>query len=116
MKRGDLVIAQFPHGAGTPAKTRPVLVVQADFYNQRISSVLVAAVTSNLARRGDPAHCLIDVAIPEGKLTGLSRTSLISCLNLAVMPKADLGQKISELSAHTMLKIDDCLKAALGMA
>jgi mRNA-degrading endonuclease toxin of MazEF toxin-antitoxin module len=116
MKRGDLVIAQFPHAAGTPPKSRPVLVVQADFYNQRINNVLVAAVTTNLTRRGDPAHCFVDVATVEGKLSGLSRASLISCLNLAVLPKTDLGQKIGELSAHLMSQIDDCLKTALGMA
>jgi mRNA-degrading endonuclease toxin of MazEF toxin-antitoxin module len=49
MKRGDVILAVFPHTSGTPAKRRPALVVQADFYNQRINNVLLAPITSNLA-------------------------------------------------------------------
>src|SRR6185437_6478923 len=105
MKRGDLVIAQFPFAAGTAFKSRPVLIIQSDFYNQRINNVLVAAVTSNLARRDDPAHHFIDVTTSEGKQSGLSRNSLISCLNLAVLPKADLSNKVGEISPTMMQKI-----------
>jgi mRNA-degrading endonuclease toxin of MazEF toxin-antitoxin module len=53
MKRGDIVLALFPHASGAPPKRRPALVVQANFYNQRISNVLLASITSNLARRND---------------------------------------------------------------
>jgi mRNA-degrading endonuclease toxin of MazEF toxin-antitoxin module len=41
MKRGDIVLALFPHASGTPPKRRPVLVIQADYYNHKISNVLV---------------------------------------------------------------------------
>jgi mRNA interferase MazF len=116
MKRGDIVLALFPHASGTPAKRRPALVVQADFYNQRISNVLVASVTSNLARRSDPAHFFIDISTPEGKQSGLNQSSLVSCLNIAVIPAATVGPKIGELSATAMQQIDGCLKAALGIS
>jgi hypothetical protein len=53
MKRGDVVLVQFPHAGPSVPKLRPALVVQADYYNQRISNVLVATITSNLRRRGD---------------------------------------------------------------
>jgi mRNA-degrading endonuclease toxin of MazEF toxin-antitoxin module len=46
MKCGDIVLVHFPHASGTAPKHRPALVVQADFYNQRISNVLVASITS----------------------------------------------------------------------
>jgi mRNA-degrading endonuclease toxin of MazEF toxin-antitoxin module len=93
MNRGDIVLAIFPHAAGTPSNNRPVLVVQADYYNQRIGNILLAAITSNLARKNDRAHFLIDVSTPDGKNTGLKQNSLVSCLNLAVLPKAEIGQK-----------------------
>jgi mRNA interferase MazF len=115
MKRGDVVLAIFPHGSGTPAKRRPALVVQADFYNQRISNVLLVPITSNLARQSDPAHYLIDASIAEGKQSGLHQNSLVSCLNVGVVPIALVGPKIGELSAAAMKSIDGCLKAALGM-
>jgi mRNA-degrading endonuclease toxin of MazEF toxin-antitoxin module len=41
MKRGDIVIAA-PHAGIAAAKNRPVLIVQADYYNARIHNVLVA--------------------------------------------------------------------------
>jgi mRNA-degrading endonuclease toxin of MazEF toxin-antitoxin module len=115
MKRGDVVLAMFPHASGTAPKSRPVLVVQADYYNQRISNVLVASITTNLRRKGDAAHFLVAAATPEGKTSGLTQDSLVSCLNLAVMPVTDIGRKIGELSGVAMQQIDICLKAALGI-
>jgi mRNA-degrading endonuclease toxin of MazEF toxin-antitoxin module len=84
MKRGDIVLAIFPHASGTPAKRRPALVVQADFYNRKISNVLLAPITSNLARRNDAAYHFIDISMPDGKLSGLTQNSLVSCLNVGV--------------------------------
>lgn len=115
MKRGDIVLALFPHASGTRPKRRPVLVVQADYYNQRISNVLVASITSNLARRDDAAHYFIGVSSSDGKQSGLTQDSLVSCLNLATLPTSTIGPKIGELSAAAMLKIDQCLKGALGV-
>jgi mRNA interferase MazF len=116
MKRGDIVLALFPHTSGTPDKRRPALVVQADFYNQRITNVLLASITSNLSRRNDPAHYFIDVSTPDGKSTGLNQGSFVSCLNIAVVPAAIIGPKIGELPATAMQSIDKCLKAAMGIA
>jgi|SRR4051812_29720347 mRNA interferase MazF len=100
MKRGDIVLALLPHASGTAAKRRPALVVQADYYNQKIGNVLLATITSNLKRRSDPAHLFIDIATPEGKQTGLNQPSLVSCINIATLHAIDVGPKIGELSAR----------------
>jgi mRNA interferase MazF len=102
--------------SGTAPKTRPTLVVQADYYNQRISNVLVATITSNLARRNDPAHYFLGQGTSEGQSAGLHKDSLISCLNLAVIPGSDVVTKIGNLPRHVMNRVDDCLKAALGIS
>ena len=115
MKRGDVIICTFPHGGGTPPKNRPGLVVQSDFYNQRIANLLIAAITSNLKNTGDDAHYLIDVLTPEGQLSGLHRNSLVSCINLAVIPSSTVSAKIGSLSADAMKQIDECLRRALGL-
>ena len=115
MKRGDIILARVPHATGTSPKTRPALVVQSDYYNQRIANVLVATITGNLARQGDAAHHFIDMATPVGRASGLTRDSLVSCLNLAVLPPSDIGKKIGELPSDEMDEIDNCLKAALGL-
>jgi mRNA interferase MazF len=115
MTRGDVVLALFPHASGTSAKRRPALVVQADFYNRKISNFLLAPITSNLARQGDPAHFFIDVTAPDGQHSGLNQNSLVSCLNVGVVPVAVVGPKIGELTPAAMVQIDACLKAALGI-
>ena len=88
MNRGDVLICVFPHAGGTPPKNRPALVVQSDHYNKRISNVLIAAITSNMKNAGDESHFLIDVSTAEGKQSGLSLNSLVSCINLAVVPSS----------------------------
>ncbi len=115
MKRGDVYMTYFAYTDGSPPKLRPMLVVQADYYNQKISKVLLATITSNLSRQADPAHLLVDIATAEGKSSGLHQTSLVSCLNIVVLPQSDLGEKIGHLPDNLMEKIDTCLKVAFGL-
>lgn len=116
MKRGEIHLALAPTFDGSTPKTRPFLVVQADYYNQRISKVLLAPITSNLSRQNDAAHLRIDVSAPEGKASGLHQDSLVSCLNLVVLLQSHVQRKIGELSDDLMQQIDECLKAALGIS
>jgi len=115
LNRGDILLAIIPHSSGTAPKTRPLLVVQANYYNQRISNLLVASITSNLTRKDDDAHCLIDVTTSEGQQSGLRKTSLVSCLNLAVIRQADVSRIIGKLPDAMMSLVDDCLKVAMGL-
>ena len=46
LARGDVVLVRFPHTSGGRGKKRPVVVVQADTYNQTLRHVVVAEVTS----------------------------------------------------------------------
>jgi mRNA-degrading endonuclease toxin of MazEF toxin-antitoxin module len=116
MRRGDVILAKVPHATGIAPKTRPALVVQSDFYNQRIANFLVATITSNLTRRNDTAHFFIGAFTSVGRSAGLHRDSLVSCLNLAVIPSSDVVSKIGKLPKVAMVQIDECLKAALGIA
>jgi mRNA-degrading endonuclease toxin of MazEF toxin-antitoxin module len=106
MKRGDVIVCTFPHAGGTPPKNRPGLVVQSDFYNQKIANLLIAAITSNLKNAGDDAHYLIDVSTPEGQQSGLNWNSLVSCINLAVIPSSTVSAKIGSLSADACDEAD----------
>lgn len=115
MRRGDIYLLAFPHADGTTTKDRPVLVVQADFYNQRIGNVLVASITTNLKHRNEPAHVVIDTSTPEGRVSGLRADSLISCLNLAVVRQDRLRKRIGELSVGLMGQVDEALRAALDL-
>lgn len=115
VSRGDIVLADFPHATGKQSSRRPVLVVQADHYNHRIDNVVVALITTNLRNASDPAHYLIELSTSEGQQTGLNRDSVVSCINLVTLYDERIGRKIGELSAQGMQRMDDCLKAALGI-
>lgn len=113
IQRGDVLKARFPHAAGGKGKKRPVVVVQADAYNNRLRHAVVAQLTTNMAEKDDPACVSIDGA--EIQAAGLAQESLILGYLLAAMSEHLLQEKIGKLSAETMRKVDECLKAALGI-
>jgi mRNA interferase MazF len=115
LNRGMVALARFPHTAGTRGKKRPVVVVQADAYNNRVGHVVVAEVTSNIARGGDPAYLPIEVATPEGRATGLTRDSLVSFLHLATINADRIDRAIGSLSGPLVQRMNDGLKAALEL-
>src|SRR5947199_1297583 len=107
MNRGDVVLARFPHPSGGRGKKRPVVVVQADVYNQSLRTLVVAEVTKNLQMANDPACLFIDASTPEGQATDVLRDSVVSCLLMATI-KADLvHQVIGVLSDAMKQKLND---------
>jgi mRNA interferase MazF len=48
MKRGDVVVVQFPFADGKRGKNRPALIVQNDRDNRRLGNTVVAMITGNL--------------------------------------------------------------------
>jgi mRNA-degrading endonuclease toxin of MazEF toxin-antitoxin module len=115
MKRGDVILCKFPHASASASKLRPALVIQSDYYNQRIANLLVAGFTSNLTNVRDLSHVLVEMSTQDGRQSGLSQDSLVSCINLAVIPPRNVQWKVGELSSALMSKVDSSLKFALAL-
>jgi mRNA-degrading endonuclease toxin of MazEF toxin-antitoxin module len=115
MTRGDVVLVRFPHPSGLRGKKRPAVIVQSDAYAGKVGTLVVAEVTKNLAMANDPACLLIDTNTPDGKATGLVRDSVVSCLVLVTVYADATAQVLGTLSPAMKQKLDDCLKAALGL-
>jgi len=115
IERGQVINARFPHAAGTRGKKRPVVVVQADVYNNRLRHAVVVQVTTNLADRGDPACLLLEAATPTGRAAGILRDSLLSGYLISLMSEDRLHEVMGKLPDEVMLQVDECLKAALGI-
>ena len=47
VRRGDVVIVDYPYSDRTGSKVRPALVVQADFHNQQLHDTILARETGN---------------------------------------------------------------------
>ena len=56
MNRGDVVLAFYPFASGSGGKRRPGLVVQNDADNARMAATILAQITTNLARVGEPGY------------------------------------------------------------
>ena len=115
VRRGDIVLASYPFASGSGTKKRPVLIVQNDRDNQRLTNTIVAQITSNTRRAHEPTHLLIDVASGAGRQSGLLSDSVISCVNLATIHEGRIDRKIGSLPPWVMIQVDTCLKAALEL-
>lgn len=113
--RGDVVIALFPNSDGSPPKPRPVVVVQADAYNARLSNLIVVAVTSNLSHATDPASVFVDVSTLDGQATGLRQDSVISCVNIATTSAALVARQIGRLPPLLLQKVNAAIRVALDL-
>jgi mRNA interferase MazF len=114
-QRGDVVIIDFPFTDTGQSKIRPAVVVQNDRDNQKIRKTVIAMITGNLRRIGDPSHLHVDPSDPDGASSGLSFPSLVSCNNLFTVEQNSVRQVLSHLSDALTRKLNDCLKQALGL-
>ena len=115
VQRGDIVLASYPFASGAGVKKRPVLVVQNDRDNRRLSNTIVVQITSNTRRAHEATHLLIEVASLAGQQSGLLNDSVVSCVNLATIHEARIDRWIGSLPPAFMVQVDECLKAALGL-
>jgi len=117
VRRGDIVLVDFPYSDHTGSKVRPALVVQADTWNQRLDDTILALITSSRHRRvGAATQFVIDMTTAEGQQTGLRLNSVIQCENLLTYDQALILRILGRLSVAAMEQIAACLKAALGIS
>jgi mRNA interferase MazF len=116
MTRGDVIIVDFPFSDRTGSKVRPALIVQADEFNARLSDTIIALITSSRVRFvGAATQLPIDISTPEGRTTGLRLPSAVQCENLVTVDQSFVLRTIGRLPDTLMTRIDECLKAALGI-
>jgi mRNA-degrading endonuclease toxin of MazEF toxin-antitoxin module len=63
----------------------------------------------------DPTHLRLLRETPEGQHAGLLQDSVASCTNLATVHADRLYRVIGSLPDAVMHRVEECLKAALGL-
>lgn len=116
VQRGDVVLVDFPYGAGGGAKVRPALVVQNDRDNQRLPNTIVVQITSVTRRAVEPTQLLVELASPAGVQSGLRQDSVVNCVNLLTLSRLKILRRLGSLPAPLMQKVNECLKVSLGLA
>lgn len=116
IRRGDVVLVDFPYSDKTGRKVRPALVVQSDVWNQKLDDTILALLTSSRHRRvGAATQYLIAISTDEGRQTGLRLNSVVQCENLITYDQSLILRVLGNLSASAMQQIDICLKVVLGI-
>lgn len=112
MRRGEIWWADLGRAAGSsPAKRRPVLVVQADSFNDsQITTVMVAVVTSNQRLADAPGNVSI-----SRRSSKLKQVSVVNVSQIATVNKDALADRVSSLDVETMDRIDAGLRLSLGL-
>lgn len=112
VKRGDVCWRDFGPASepGSPAKRRPVVVVQADYLNDsNLATTLVVPLTSNV----DLAAYSSNVFIPA-TISGLPRDSVVLTHQVTVVTKASLNYPEARLPSSVVSAIHDGIRTVLG--
>lgn len=117
VKRGDVVLVDYPYSDRTGSKVRPCLVVQTDRNNQRLQDTIVVMITSRTHLAGsEPTQLLIDISTADGQQSGLLFNSAVQCENILTIDTSFVRRRLGNLSATVLRQIGDCLRAALDIA
>lgn len=111
--RGDVVLVWYPDSNQQSLKRRPDLVVQANGLATGISQVVLAMITSNLARSGHSSRVLINLSSPEGRASGLVGDSVVVTDNLATVLDKAVDRVLGTLP--NMTAISAALRHTLGL-
>ena len=112
MRRGEIWWADFGRPAGSePGYRRPVLVVQADSFNQsNISTVIVVPLTKSLRLAGAPGNVAC-----AARQTGLRVRSVANVSQLTVLNRSRLIEKVRAVPGLLLHQVEEGIRLVLGM-
>jgi mRNA interferase MazF len=112
MRRGEIWWANLPLPSGSgPGLRRPVVIIQANPFNEsRISTVIVLAITSNLALSVAPGNVRVNKAV-----SGLGRASVINVSQVLTLDRAKLSARVKALPSKVLNDINSGLRLSLGL-
>ena len=110
--RGEIRWADLGRPDGSaPGYRRPVVVVSADAFNtSRISTVLVAAISSNSDLAAAPGN----VSLLAGRV-GLQNDSVVNVSQIVTIDKQRLSDPIGRLTLQQLTDVDAGLRLALAI-
>ena len=110
IKRGEVYYADLNPVVGSEqGGLRPVLIVQNDTGNKHSPTVIAAAITSQMGKARLPTHIELNA-----NSFGLRKDSVVLLEQIRTIDKSRIKEKIGELPADVMRKIEDALLLSLG--
>lgn len=110
--RGEIYWAELGTRRGSaPAKTRPVLIIQADAYNRsRLATVIAAVITSNTRLADHPGNVFVPAAA-----AGLPKDSVVNVTGVVTLDRSVLGDRAGRLPKRLMAQVDVGLRSVLAL-
>ena len=112
IRRGDIWWADLEEPEGSePGYRRPVLVIQANAFNQSmINTVVIASLTRNLSRAGWPGNVLV-----PRRRSGLAHDSVVNVTQVSTHDKSVLEKMCGRLDPVLMQRVGEGLRLVLGV-
>jgi mRNA interferase MazF len=114
IRRGEIYWVDLGEPSGsTPAKRRPVVVVQADAYNaSRLNTTLAVVITSNTTNAAMPGNVFLPASA-----SGLPKDSSVNVTALVALDKADLEatELAGRLPGYLLDDVDRGLRRVLDL-
>ena len=112
MRRGEVWWASLGNPAGSgPGYRRPVLVLQANEFNEsRIRTVVVAVLSSNCALAAAPGNVGC-----SRRDTGLPRESVVNVSQVLTVDKRFLTERVGLLAAARLRAVETGVRQVLGL-
>ena len=108
MKRGE--IWTMAGGPGYASKPRPVVIIQDDAFDET-ASIIVCLVTSEAVEAP-----ILRLPLEATTENGLHQTSQLMVDKVTTVPRAQLGQRIGQLSDADLPRLNRSLLVFLGLA
>lgn len=111
IKRGEIYFYDFGQNGGSiQSGRRPVLVLQADNFNAKAPTILVAAITTVIKKQYLPSHIIL------GENYGLSKPSMVLLEQISTVNKSQLTDYVGFVEdEHIWRKINIALKKTFGL-
>lgn len=109
-RRGDIYLANLnPFKGSEQGGKRPVLVLQNNTGNLHSSTIIVATITSQEKKKGQPTHYLLP---PVGRL---KMASVVQLEQIRTIDKCRVLEYLGKVPAENMREINQAIKVSLGM-
>lgn len=112
IRRGDLWWAALrPPSGSEPGYRRPVLILQANAFNQsKIRTVIGAVITSNLRLAEAPGNVLL-----SKRQSGLPRESVVNVSQVVTLDRSFLSDRIGRIPPSKQQEVDSGLRLVLAL-
>jgi mRNA interferase MazF len=111
--RGDVVLVLYPDSNLRTAKRRPAVVVQRDNLQTGMAQVILAMISSNLARSGHASRVYVERSSLDGQQMGLRTDSVVMTDNLATVLEVEVDRSLGHMP--DMSSVDAALRHTLGL-